>query len=307
MFHHWRGVAVGRVDGKVALVTGGSRGQGRSHALTLAREGAQIVAVDICDQIPSVLYPMSTPEDLAETVRLVEELDQRCIGIQADARDAQQMQDAVDQALAEFGRIDVVVANHGIAHMSGWDTTTSQDFRDAFGVNVIGVFNAIRPVIPGMIEQGGGSIVITASAQGIVPQFGLTAYIASKHAVIGLMRSLSAELGQYSVRANCICPGSVDTPMLNNSVVFDVFTGGKEGAVLDDMAFAAGSMHVLPVSFMEPQVMSNAVLFLASDDAKFITGVAMPVDAGMTNQPPGVPLIATQRIAELEYKVAHPG
>jgi SDR family mycofactocin-dependent oxidoreductase len=291
---------MGRVEEKVALITGGARGQGRSHAVTLAREGASIVISDICEQIPSVPVPMSTPDDLQETVRLVEEQDQRCIAIQADARSAEQMQRVVDRTIEEFGRIDIVAANHGICHLSGWEDTTEQEWRDSFETNVLGIWNAVRPAIPHMIQQGGGSIIMTSSVAGFRPLYAATAYTAGKHAVIGLMRSLAAELGRHWIRVNAVCPGNTFTPMNDNPVVWGLMAGGKQNATEADGRCPMESMNVLPTPWAQPDAISEAVLYLASDAAKHVTGVMLPVDSGMGLQPPGLPLKAATRLAELE-------
>jgi SDR family mycofactocin-dependent oxidoreductase len=295
---------MGRVDGKVALVTGGARGQGRSHAVTLAREGARLVVTDICEQIATVQFPMGTQADLDETVRLVEEFDQPCIGIKADARSAEQMQAVADRVRDEFGRIDILAVNHGITHASGWENTTADEWRDELDTNLLGVWNTVRPVIPSMIEQRAGSIVFTASVNALAPLHNLTSYTAAKHGVIGLMRGLSADLGQYWIRVNAVCPGVVDTPMNNNDWAVAIVTGGREGATWADTFFAFESLSLLPAPVMPPEAISNAVLFLASDESKWITGVALPVDMGQLNQPPGIPLIAARRIAELEHALA---
>jgi len=295
---------MGRVEGKVALVTGAARGMGRAHAAAFAREGATVIATDICEQIPSVAIPMATPADLEETVRLVEVQNQECMAVEADARDADQMQEVVDSALQRFGKIDIVVANHGIVHTSNWETLTNEEWRDQLDTNLVGVWNVIRPVIPGMIESGGGSIIITASVQGLIPLHGLTAYVAAKHGVIGLMRGLSADLGQHWIRVNAVCPAAVDTPINDNEVLIGLVSGGKENATYEDTFFPFQAMNLLPSALMPAEAVSDAVLFLACQESKYITGVALPVDAGHFNQPRGVPLIASQKIAELEHALA---
>ncbi|MBK5220738.1 MAG: mycofactocin-coupled SDR family oxidoreductase [Thermoleophilia bacterium] len=290
---------MGRLSGKVAFVTGAARGQGRSHAVTLAREGAQIVAVDICEQISAVPYPMSTPEDLEETVSLVEALDQRCLAVQADTRDAKAMQEAADNAVAELGKIDIAAINHGIAVPGGWDETTEEVWNANIDTNLTGAWWATRAVIPHMIDNGGGSIVITSSVSGIRAFWGLTSYVASKHGLIGLMKGLAAELAPHWIRVNVICPTNVATPMLHNPVIFGMFAGQEEGTI-DDMDLPARSMNLLPEPWIEPEAISYGVLYLASDEAKHVTGVTLPVDAGMSQMPPGIPPAAQERLAELE-------
>jgi SDR family mycofactocin-dependent oxidoreductase len=289
----------GDVEGKVVLVTGAARGQGRAHAVAFAREGADVVALDICAQIPSVTYPMATPQDLDETARLVEALDRRCVAIQADVRDPDQMRAAVRRGIAELGRIDIVSVVHGILIMGDPAATTPEGWQDTHDVNVTGVFNAIQPVVPHMIEQGGGAIVITASDAGILSYHQQTAYMSSKHAAVGLMRSLAADLGQHWIRVNAICPGAVRTPMIDNDAMISLVTGGAS-ADFDDVVFPLRAMALLPEAYMPPEAVAEAAVFLGSDRAKYITGVALPVDLGTHNLPPGVPLPGWTRIAELE-------
>jgi NAD(P)-dependent dehydrogenase (short-subunit alcohol dehydrogenase family) len=246
---------------------------------------------------------MSTQADLDETVRQVEAQDQRCLGIKADARDAEAMQNVIDRTIEEFGRIDIVAANHGIAHMPGWEDTSEQEWRDSFETNLLGAWNAVRPAIPHMIKQGGGSIILTSSVAGFRAVYRGTAYTAVKHGVIGLMRSLSVELGQYWIRVNAVCPGQTFTPMNDNPVVWGVFSG-KENATAEDARWPSETLNLLPVPWAQPEAISNAVLYLASDEAKHVTGVMLPVDSGMSLQPAGIPLIATTRLAELENRVA---
>jgi (+)-trans-carveol dehydrogenase len=290
---------MGRLSGKVALITGAARGQGRAHAVTLAREGARICAVDICEQIESVAIPMATEEDLAETEHLVEQLDQPCLAIKADTRDPAQMQQAVERTVAELGGLDTLVINHGVCHVSGWDEVTDEEFVDALTTNVIGVWNAAKAGIPQLIEEGGGSIVITSSPMGVAPMYGLLAYVAAKHGSIGLMRNLSAELAPHSIRVNAVLPTTTDTPMINNPVIYGAYSGGDPNATRADISFAAEAMNLLPIDVIAPEEISNAVLFLVSDESRYVTGLALPVDAGLLNQPCGVPPIASEKLAEL--------
>jgi (+)-trans-carveol dehydrogenase len=289
---------MGRLDGKVALITGGARGQGRSHAVTLAREGARIVVTDICETVSTVVYQMATPADLEETVRLVEELDQRCVAIKADVRSSEQMNAAVERAVSEFGRIDIVVANAGIATAQGWDAVDDEVWEETVETNLTGVWRSIRPAIPHMIKAGGGSIIITSSAAALRGYVSLLPYSAAKAGVYGLMKTLSVELGQHSIRVNTISPGATATPMYHSQVMIDLFVGHENGT-LEEMEFPSAATLLLPIPWLEPQDQSNAVLFLASDEARYITGVNLPVDAGTVNQPPGIPPIAAERIAKL--------
>ena len=272
----------GRLQGKVAFITGGARGQGRSHALTLAREGADIVALDIADQIDSVAYPMATPEDLQETVRLVEELGGRCLPIVADVRDIHAMDRAVKETVSELGRLDIAIANAGILHISAGEETldeAAQRWGDALGVMLTGVYNTVRVVQQPMIDQGdGGSIVITSSTAGLSGMHdgsgGIGAYCASKHGVVGLMKGYAKLLGRYSIRVNTVHPMGVATPMVINEE-FQRYHA-------DHADVLEISPRLLPITLLDPQDVSNAILWLVSDEARAVTGIALPVDAGVT-------------------------
>jgi SDR family mycofactocin-dependent oxidoreductase len=259
---------MGRMDGKVALITGAARGQGRSHALRLAEEGAEIIAVDICDQIGSVPFPMGTADDLAETAKMVENLDRRIVTAVADVRDGQQLQAAVELGLSEFGHLDVVCA---------WELTDEQ-WQDVIDVNLTGVWRTIKAVVPTLIEQGtGGSIIITSSMAGEKGLAGIGHYTATKHGVIGLMRSLVNEVSPYRIRVNCVCPTTVDTPMIKN----DAFYQYAGGTTADEMGTVFQALNALPVPWVEAVDISNAVLFLASDESRYVTGLSLWVDAGL--------------------------
>lgn len=294
-----RSKAVKRLAGKVALITGAARGQGRAHAVRLAEEGASIIATDLCEQMDNVGYPLATEEDLKETQRLVEEQDQRCVAVKADARDAKAMDDVVANTIEEFGRIDILAVNHGILIAESWDKWNDRDWNTVIDTNLNAVWNSTRPVLPHMVAQESGSIIYTASVSGLLGQVGMLPYNAAKHGVVGLMRSLSATMGPYNVRVNTVCPGNVGSPMLLNDMIASMFKGGDPNATLDDIRFPAQAMNLLPVPWVEPVDVSNAVLFLASDEARYITGTNLVVDAGFFNTPRGVPAIAAERIAEL--------
>jgi SDR family mycofactocin-dependent oxidoreductase len=272
---------MGKLDGKVALITGAARGQGRSHAQVLAREGADIIAVDICAQIETVNYPMSTPADLEETVRLVEAEDRRIVARPGDIRDAAALGKIVEEGVSEFGRIDIVVANAGIMPQSLAPHPNSRsEWRDGIDVMLTGTWNTLQAAVPTMIEGGrGGSIIITSSVSGIRPFFtdfsgGFDSYVAAKFGVIGLMRTYAAMLGEHSIRVNTIHPTGVNTPMVVNDFFPEYITGNQKTA--------ARYTNTLPVEMIEPIDVSNAVLFLASDDGRYITGIQLPVDAGIT-------------------------
>ncbi|GIF52688.1 (+)-trans-carveol dehydrogenase [Asanoa ferruginea] len=272
---------MGRVEGKVAFITGAARGQGRSHAIRLAEEGADIIAVDLCGQVDSVPYPMSTPDDLAETVKAVEALDRRIVATQADVRDYAAVKAAVDDGVAQLGRLDIVSANAGISSVGRADELSEQTWRDMIDTNLTGVWHTAKAAIPALKAGGaGGSMVLTSSAAGLMAMENIGHYVSAKHGVIGLMRTLALELAPHSIRVNAICPTTVDTPMIQNAATYRLFRPDLDDPSVDDAAESFMTMNALPVRWVEARDISNALLFLASDEARYITGVALPVDAG---------------------------
>ena len=272
----------GRVEGKVAFITGAGRGQGRSHAVKLASEGADIIAIDILKDVEGAL-PMATPDDLAETVKLVETHDRRIIATQADVRDLDGLKAAVDAGVEELGRLDIVVANAGVASLGGPVEKMSQDnWKHTIDINLTGLWNTARVAIPHMIAGGqGGAIVLTSSVGGMHAMPNMSHYVSAKHGVIGLMRSLAVELGQYHIRVNSVLPTNVNTPMFMNEGTFKMFRPDLENPTAADVEpIAAQFMHVLPHGWIEPEDVSNAILFLASDESRYITGVPLPIDLG---------------------------
>jgi (+)-trans-carveol dehydrogenase len=273
---------MGKLDGKVALVTGAARGQGRSHALLLAQEGADIIAVDMCRQIGTVPYPMATSDDLSETERLVEKTGRRIVVREADVRDGSALQVAVAEGVSELGRLDIVSANAGILSIGvSWEIE-QQAWQDMLDVNLTGVWNTCKAAIPSILNGGrGGSLILTSSQVGLKGMANIAHYVAAKHGVIGLMRTLAIELADYHVRVNAVCPANVSTGMFVNDAITRLFVPGEENPTDEQFAAAASGINLLPVPWIEPQDVSNAVLWLASDDARYVTGVALPVDAGM--------------------------
>ena len=273
----------GRVDGKVAFVTGAARGQGRSHAVRLAEEGADIIAVDICGPVAtdSQIEP-STPDDLAQTADLVKGLNRRIVAIEADVRDYDALKAAVDSGVEQLGRLDIIVANAGIGNGGQTlDQTSEVDWQDMIDVNLSGVWKSVKAAVPHILSGGrGGSIILTSSVGGLKPYAHTGHYIAAKHGVIGLMRTFAVELGQHSLRVNAVCPTNVNTPLFMNEGTMKLFRPDLENPGVDDLALAAQFMHVLPVGWVEPIDISNAVLFLASDESRFVTGLPVTVDAG---------------------------
>lgn len=274
---------MGRVDGKVALITGAARGQGRSHAVTLAREGADIVAVDLAAQIDSVPYAMATPDDLAQTATLVEELDRRVVTQQADVRDSEAMRAAVERGLSEFGHIDVVCANAGIGSFAPAAEMSNQTWQDMIDVNLSGVWYSIQPVLPSMIERGSGSIIITSSIYGVKGPLGnLVHYAAAKHGVVGVMRELANELAPHSIRVNTVNPTFVATDMVQNQTVYEMFLPDSPNPSREEFMELLTELNSLPIPWTEVSDISNAVLFLASEESRYVTGTTMLVDAGAT-------------------------
>lgn len=266
----------GPLLGKVALITGAARGIGRALAARLAADGANIIAVDICNQIASVPYPMATPADLEVTAQLVEEAGSRIVARQADVRDHDALQAATAAGLDEFGRLDIVVANAGIAAAGddGWHAVVD--------VNLTGVYHTIHATAPTMISQGaGGAIVLISSVAGLVgigsDDPGAIGYAAAKHGVVGLMRTYANHLAPHSIRVNSIHPCGVDTPMINNEF-FQQLLAPAATATSPDWS------NALPVELVQPSDVANAVAWLVSDQARYVTGITLPVDAGFVNK-----------------------
>lgn len=272
----------GRLDGKVAFITGAARGQGRSHAVRMAEEGADIIAVDICRQIESVPYELAGPADLERTAAEVQELDRRVVAIQADVRDHAALDSALAAGVAELGRLDVVCANAGILSFAGGADLTPTMWQDMIDVNLTGVWNTARVAVPHLAAAGGGSIVMTNSAAGLRPRQNLAHYASAKHGLVGLMRSLALELAPQMIRVNSVHPTGVDTDMVMNPAMFALFRPDLAAPGRDDVRERCRDMNVLPVPWVESRDVSNAVLFLASDESRYITGVTLPVDAGST-------------------------
>jgi SDR family mycofactocin-dependent oxidoreductase len=270
---------VGKLEGKVAFITGAARGQGRSHAIRLAEEGADIIAVDICAPMASVPYALATPEDLEETVRRVEALDRRIIARKADVRDVSALRDVFEEGTAALGAVDIVLANAGIG--VGALESAEQTWEDALAVNLTGVWNTGRVAIPSMIEANkGGAIVLTSSTGGLIGpgsnEPGLLAYTVSKHGVVGLMRCWANYLAPHFIRVNSVAPTACRTPMAENISISDLLKTNP--------ALASALTNAMPVDLIEPLDVSNAIAWLVSDDARYVTGSVIPVDAGLLNK-----------------------
>lgn len=269
---------MGKLDGKVAFITGAARGQGRSHALKLASEGADIIGVDLAAGVATVDYPPATPEDLAETQRLVENLDRRIVTSVADVRDPAALRAAFEAGVAELGPVDIVLANAGIAHQGSKQEDQDQTFRDVVEINLIGVWNTVHVAAPSMIERGqGGAIVLTSSTQGLSGRggdgtAGTSGYAAAKHGVVGLMRSFANWLAPHNIRVNTVHPTGVSTPMLMNDVIGNWVASNPEAASV--------VANLMPVEMVEANDISEAILFLVAETGRYVTGVTLPVDAG---------------------------
>jgi SDR family mycofactocin-dependent oxidoreductase len=268
------------LQGKVAFITGAARGQGRAHAVKLASEGADIIAVDLCDQIASVPYPMATADDLAATVKLVEDTGARIVAQQADVRDRASLKNALKAGVDELGgRLDIVIANAGIAPMAGEDA-----WQDVLDVNLTGVYHTVDVAMRPMIKAGnGGAIVLTSSVAGLVglasPMAGSIGYAAAKHGIVGLMRVYANLLASHSIRVNSIHPAGVNTPMIDNEYTRNWLSGlAQESQGGPDMS------NALPVRVLEVEDVANAVLWLVSDAGRYVTGITVPLDAGYVNK-----------------------
>ncbi|CDK00245.1 putative short-chain type dehydrogenase/reductase MSMEG_6031/MSMEI_5872 [Microbacterium sp. C448] len=272
---------MGRVEGKVAFITGAARGQGRSHAVRLAQEGADIIAVDVLEEIPGAPYGPATEEDLAETVAQVEALDRRIVARKADVRDQSGLNAALEAGVAELGRLNIVCANAGIStSMAPAQDLSEEIWLDMIDVNLNGVWRTCKAAIPHLKAAGGGSMILTSSDAGLFAFPNIAHYVSAKHGVVGLMRTLALELAPDMIRVNSVHPTVVDTPMVNNEATFRLFRPDIENPGVEDFKAAATMINALPIPWVEAVDISNAVLWLASDEARYVTGVALPVDAG---------------------------
>ncbi|HEX4361556.1 MAG TPA: mycofactocin-coupled SDR family oxidoreductase [Pseudonocardia sp.] len=276
--------AGGRVAGKVAFISGAARGQGRAHALRLAAEGADIIAFDACGPVSSQGAPPASKDDLAETVRGVEALDRRIVAEVADARDFDAVTGVLAEGLDQFGRVDIVAANAGIQGIASSTAEASeQDWRAVLDTNLTGVWNTARAAVPHLVARGeGGVILLTSSSLALKAVGNFGAYTAAKHGVVGLMRTLAVELAPHHIRVNSIHPTTVRTPLLLNENNWRIFRPDLAHPELADVIDLYRGLNLLPVPWVEPEDVANALLFLASDEARYVTGVAFPVDAGMS-------------------------
>ncbi|CAM3228538.1 mycofactocin-coupled SDR family oxidoreductase [Nocardioides dubius] len=270
-----------RLAGKVAFITGAARGVGRSLATTLAANGADIIALDLCaEPAPGGLTGPPTSADLAGTVHLVEQLGARAVALPGDVRDRPALTAALDEAVRRFGRLDIVCANAGLFRIAPTLEVSDDDWQATIDVNLTGAWNTCRAALPHLIAAGGGSIVITNSTAGLRGAPGAIHYAASKHGVVGLTRTIAKEFGAHQVRCNSVHPTAINTPMIQNEAARRTFAGSAS-ATEAEAASARAARNPLGVDVVEPEDVANAVLWLAGDEARFVTGVSLPVDAGM--------------------------
>jgi (+)-trans-carveol dehydrogenase len=274
----------GRFEGKVAFITGVARGQGASHAVRLAEEGADVIGVDSCGEVEGAAYPAASTADLEGTRRAVEALGRRAILTVADVRDREALRAAVDVGVAELGRLDVVAANAGIVNLPKPAVELEPRlWQQMIDVNLTGAWNTCQVAAPHLIEGGrGGAIVITSSAAALRGYPSVANYVSAKHGLVGLTRALAMELGPHRIRVNHIAPTQVSTEMIHNEAIYKLFVPEAEEPTREEFAEASEAMHLLPTPWVEPVDVSNALLFLASEEGRFITAASLPVDAGVT-------------------------
>lgn len=266
---------MGRLTGKVALVTGAARGQGRNHAVRLAAEGADIIAIDVPGGYETLDYPMATPDDLAATAALVEAQDRRVVAREADIRDAGALAAAVTEGLAELGRLDIVVANAGVCALHAWDEVTPALWHEIVETNLTGTWNTISAAAPHLIAAGGGSIICIGSTSALKGTPFFAPYVAAKHGVAGLAHAMANELARYSIRVNTVHPAGVKTPLTAALRRFDEL-------IAADPPLGPIFTNALPTQWVEPDDVSSAVIYLASDESRYVTGTDLKVDAGNT-------------------------
>jgi len=271
----------GRLAGKVAFITGAARGLGRSHAVRLAEEGADIIAVDLCSPIPTVdTYPSATRADLDETVRLVEKFDRAIVAVVADVRDEAALRDALARGVEELGGLDIAVANAGVVSFGSAMELTDDQWNHVVDINLTGVWKTAKAAAPHLIERGGGAMIFVSSIGGLRGMMNVAHYVAAKHGIVGLMRTMANELATHKIRVNTVHPTNTDTDMIQNPGTYRMFAPDAPEPTREAALEAFVGINALEIPWVEPVDVSNAVAFLASDEARYITGVTLPIDAG---------------------------
>lgn len=277
---------MGKLDGQVAFITGGARGQGRSHALALAGEGADVAICDIAAQLETVPYPLASEDDLAETVRQVEALGRRCVAVKADVRSTEQVEGAVEEALAELGRIDILLANAGVCGFGPFWEISDQMWDEMVDTDLTGVFKSMRAVVPHMIDRGYGRIVATSSMGGRMGNPNLAHYVAAKWGVIGLVKTLALEVADKGITVNAVCPATVDTEMVHNDALYGLFAPDIESPTKEQVEPRYTAMNPIPVPWTPPEEISAAVMYLVSAEARLVTGTTLDVCMGASARMP---------------------
>jgi SDR family mycofactocin-dependent oxidoreductase len=278
---------MGRLEGRVALVTGAARGIGRAVCERLAAEGASIIATDLCGQLAGVSYATGTAENLDETLRLIGQTGAEAVGYPADVRDTAQIESVAARALERFGGIDIVCAAAGTAAFAPMWELSDDDWNIVVDTNLTGVFKTLRAAIPAMIERGkGGSLILISSTAGLRGLPNNANYVAAKHGLVGLARTLCNELGPYTIRVNTVHPTTTNTPLVHNEATYRMFRPDVENPTADDFAEAAPALNAIPIAWAEPTDIAAAVAWLASDESRYVTGAAIPVDAGSSQKFP---------------------
>jgi SDR family mycofactocin-dependent oxidoreductase len=271
---------MGKLDSRVALITGGARGQGRAHAVALAREGADVVLFDVPDDVASVSYELGTESDLEQTVKLVEGEGRRALAIKGDVRSAPQLREAVTRTLDELGRLDICVANAGITSYRQFAEMEDQVWQDMIDVNLTGVANTVRAVLPHMIERASGRIVVTSSQAARRGMPNLAHYCSAKWGLIGLVRTVALEVAPtLGVTCNAILPGGVDTPMMRNDEVYRTFAPDLDSPTVEDLEERLRLFNPMPTAWIQPEDISAGLLYLVSDEARFVSGTTLDIAA----------------------------
>ena len=271
---------MGKLDGKVALVTGAARGQGRSHALRMAEEGADLIISDLCHDLETVPYPLARPEDLLDTQREIEKLGRRCVASETDVRDSRAVQAMVTEGVAELGRLDIAVANAGVCGFGKTWELTDEQWDEMIGVDLTGVFKTLRAVTPHMIAQGSGRIVATSSMGGRMGNPNLAHYVAAKWGVIGLVKTLALEVAAQGITVNAVCPATVDSDMVHNPALYGLFAPDLRSPTKEDVEPRYAAMSPMGVPWVAPAAITDAVMFLISDEARYISGSTLDVSTG---------------------------